>query len=261
MSMLQGTVKHPILKSQSDYFSETEARMSSRGEVPELSITKIPDLNKKIWGLRRGELTLVAARTSHGKSAFMNQIAWDLACGGKKVLYLSLEMDVPSLQERLFCNVFKIDNEQIYRGAFKREEEIRNKWMRFMGLLESGNLEYCDFLGKTWREVDSLITNLDPKPDVLILDHVNEIMSGNMRDRRTAVDDYLIHFRSILVANRIAGIMGAQINRTGQNDSNKEPKSYNLKETGKLEEAADLILLLHWEWKDDDRKDKNMFRV
>ena len=62
-----------------------------------MSITTIPSLNFKIWGIKKREMTLVAARTSMGKSAFMNQLAWDLAVNNHKVLYLSLEMDVHAL--------------------------------------------------------------------------------------------------------------------------------------------------------------------
>ncbi len=70
--------------------------MESRGKKPEFSITSIPSLNEKIWGIKRREMTIVGARTSQGKSLFMNQLAWDLADQGHKVLYLSLEMDVSS---------------------------------------------------------------------------------------------------------------------------------------------------------------------
>lgn len=226
-----------------------------------MSINSIPELNNKIWGIKRRQFVLVAARTSHGKSLFMNQIAWDLADQGKRVLFLSLEMDVSSLQERLFCNVCEVNNTFLLRGGFSNDKQTRDKWDVFVKLMENSTLEYSDQIGRNWDEIDSIVTNLDPKPDVVVLDHINEISSGSARDKRQAIDDYLIHLRALCVKNNFALIVGAQINRSGQGEANKEPKSYQLKESGKLEETADLLLLLYWQHKDDETKNKNLYKI
>lgn len=254
-------IKIPTLKPQSDYFSETKKRMESRGKNPEFAITSIPSLNDKIWGIKRQEMTIVGARTSQGKSLFMNQLAWDLADQGHKVLYLSLEMSVCALQERLFCNVMKVPNYKILRGAFSEDKTIQNKWDMFCELANNSFLEYSDQIGRNWSQLDELVTSLNPKPDIIILDHINEISTGNVRDRRQAVDDYLIKFREMCIHNNFAGIVGAQINRSGQYDTGKEPRMSQLKESGKLEECADLVLLLYWEHKDNENKDKSAYQI
>lgn len=235
--------------------------MEQRGKTPEFSITSIPSLNDKIWGIKRREMTIVGARTSQGKSLFMNQLAWDLADQGHKVLYLSLEMDVCALQERLFCSVMRVPNYKILRGAFSEDHEIKNKWETFCNLAEEVFLEYSDQVGRNWKQLEDLIDSLNPKPDILILDHINEISTGNVRDRRQAVDDYLIKFRGMCIHNNFAGIIGAQINRSGQYDTSKEPRMSQLKESGKLEEGADLVLLLYWEHKDNEEKNKNAYQI
>lgn len=235
--------------------------MESRGKKPEFSITSIPSLNEKIWGIKRREMTIVGARTSQGKSLFMNQLAWDLADQGHKVLYLSLEMDVSSLQERLFCNVMRVENYKIQRGAFSQDTSIQKRWEMFCELADKLFLEYSDQIGRNWAQLDELITSLNPKPDIIILDHINEISTGNVRDRRQAVDDYLIKFREMCIHNNFAGIIGAQIDRSGQYDTSREPRMSQLKESGKLEEGADLVLLLYWEHKDNETKDKNSYQI
>lgn len=235
--------------------------MESRGEKPEMSITSLPELNDKIWGIKRRQFTLVAARTSHGKSLFMNQLAWDLADQRKNVLFLSLEMDVNSLQERLFCNICNVTNTFLLRGGFSKDEQTISKWKTFESLMENSSLEYSDQIGRNWDEIDTLITNLDPKPDVVFLDHINEISSSGARDKRQAIDDYIIHLRELCIRNSFALIVGAQINRSGQGETNKEPKSYQLKESGKLEETADLLMLLYWQHKDDETKNKNLYKI
>lgn len=190
----------------------------------------------------------------------MNQIAWDFASHGKKVLYLSLEMDVPALQERLFCYVQKVDNIELLKGGFSKNPAITNKWTGFEKLVSEHYLEYCDYIGKTWAEIDKTLQTMKTKPDVLIIDHINEIMSGN-RDRRQQIDDYIINLRAMAIRDGFAAILGAQINRAGQNDVNREPQLHQLKESGKLEESADLALLLYWPHKDNEKTPSNLYKI
>lgn len=225
-----------------------------------MPITTIPSLDRKLWGLKRQEVVVVGARSSHGKSALMNQVAWDLAVNGKKVLYLSLEMDVPALQERLFCNIAKVDNMTLIKGGFSRDPRIRQRWDEFETLVSSRYLEYCDYIGKTWQDIDQLLNTLHDKPDAIILDHINEVRAPSSKERRQIIDDYLENFRHIIVKNKIVGILGSQINRSGQAERNKEPQLHQLKETGKLEELADVVLLLYWPHKDNEKNPVNKYK-
>ena len=226
-----------------------------------MPITTIPSLDKMIWGIKRRELTVVAGRTSMGKSAFMNQLAWDLAGSKMNVLYLSLEMDVPSLQERLFCNVCEVENFALIKGAYSAVPEIQQKWLEFEGMVEDRRLEYCDYIGRTWKEIDDMLMGLHKKPDVIVIDHINEIMSANIKDRRSVIDDYILHLREMSVRDNFALILGAQINRMGQTEANKEPQLHQIKESGAVEQVCDLALLLWWPHKENEKNPKNIFKV
>ena len=213
-----------------------------------------------VWGIKRREMTIIAGRTSHGKSAFMNQLAWDLA-EKASVLYLSLEMDVPSLQERLFCNAMEVNNIALIKGGYSTAPDIAKKWNEFEEILLSRRMEYCDYIGKTWVQINSAMEALHHKPDVVIIDHINEIMSANVRDRRQVIDDYIIHMREMAIKENFALVLGAQINRMGQGESNREPQLHQLKESGKIEESCDLALLLYWPHKDNENNPENIFKV
>ena len=91
-------------KHISDYLDELEQELAGRGEVPELSLNMTPDLNVKTWGIKKRKLTLIASRTSQGKSAWALQIAHDLSRQGHAVWLLSLEMTISEILERLFCH-------------------------------------------------------------------------------------------------------------------------------------------------------------
>ena len=105
-----------------EWLSDIETDFTERTGTPRLPITSLPELNRKIWGLKEGGITIVGARTSQGKSSFAMQCAWDLADSNIPVLFLSLEMDEKSLIERLFCHVAKVDNYDIKTGKWNTDQ-------------------------------------------------------------------------------------------------------------------------------------------
>jgi len=89
----------------------------------------LPLLNKKLWGIHKQKLTVIAGRTSQGKSIAAINIAWDLATQGKKVYFISLEMSVHQILERIFCIEHNIDNFELLTGKLKRSEYIQKSWL------------------------------------------------------------------------------------------------------------------------------------
>lgn len=248
------------LKTLSEYLTTTEEMLSKRGGAPEMSVNSMPELNRKLWGLRKQEIVIIGARTSNGKSAFATQIGWDCAVNFHKVLYLSIEMPVERVLERLFCTLHKVDNYELLRGGFKKDK-YQEEWKQFKVLVKSRPIVFCDYIGKTWKEVDRAIELLKDKPDVVIIDHIHHIRSsGGMSDKQQ-IDDYLEHFREMAIRYKFCGILCAQINRVSAEDKSGEPQLYHLKSTGKLEEIADVALLLSWPWHSDNKKDKNLYKV
>lgn len=251
--------KSQKLKTLEEHFQETEEILSKRGERPELPITTIPSFDRKIWGLKRRELMLIAARTSIGKTSLALQLAWDMAVNKKKVIFFSLEMHVPALIERLFCNVEGIDNEDLLHGKFK--EKYQNEWAFFKNLLNSHYLVFNDSIGKTWEEINQLLGDLKDKPDVVFVDHVNHVRASQSQDDKKTIDDYIRKFREMAIRDNFAGVLCAQINRFAQSDNkDKEPELHHLKGSGRLEEESDAVLLLTWPWKYNEKEPENKFK-
>ena len=215
----------------------------------------------RLWGFRRQEVTIIGARTSNGKSAFINQLAWDFACQGKNILFLSLEMPVDRIIERLFCYVEKIDNYEILIGQYARNPDYQRRWARFSQELYNKNIIFCDYIGKTWEQIDKTIAQFAVKPDVLFVDHVHHISSRGSYTEKQTIDDYLEHFREMVIRGNFVGILNAQINRTSQEEKEGEPQLHHLKSTGKLEEIADNALILWWPWHNNKNKPMNLFKI
>ncbi len=182
-------------------------------------------------------------------------LAHDLASQGKRVLFLSLEMPREKILERMFCLNCEVDNVDLLTGKFSKEVVIRNKYEEFIQRSSKWKLYISDCIGRDWEWLDmNIFRNMVNKPDVVVIDHIQEIRGGN--SQKNAIDEYISKMRECAIRNNFALILCSQVNRAsmGEKDGNKEPQLHHLKATGFLEEAADQVILLHWPYhyaKDD----------
>lgn len=241
----------------SNYLPSLEDILTSRGTIPELSLNMTPELNSKIWGIKKRQLTVIGARTSQGKSAIALQIAHDLSRQGHAVLFLSLEMTTSGIMERLFCHTREVDNELVERNPLSR---YRSQFEQFKTYCDGLNLVVNDCIGKKWDEIDSMLTELHTKPAVIIVDYIQTIaqISGSKKE---VIDEYIRHFRELAVRKDFAAIICSQVNRTSQETNDKKPALHQLKSSGFLEEHPDVVMLLHWPHKYDANKPKNEYHL
>lgn len=236
---------------------KAEVKMMSYGEEMVLGLQSLPDLSNMLWGYDRGQIIVVAGRTSMGKSAFLMQNAYDFAKQGYKCVYLSLEMSEEALWIRNFCREKKINLYQIKRGGFK---DLQSQWNDYKK--QKVNFGISDCLGRNVKDIDNIIQKkLINKPDVIFIDHINEIRGENGSDKQ-AIDDYLTTLKTIAVHHNITFVIAAQINRISQDDKKSTmPMLHHLKSTGKLEEVANIVILLYWPWYYNSKKDKNIYNL
>ena len=244
------------MKHISEWLPSLAEELYNRGDKPALSLLSLPDLNRKIWGIRQGALTIVGARTSQGKSSFALQIAADLSSQGVPVWLLSLEMSVPSLLERLFCHMMSVDNYSVLSGQMKMDKGIQRKYLKFKEILQDSTLLITEGIGKSWEDIVQLIEAVGERPKVIIVDYVQNI-AFKSGDTREIINDYIRRFRNLAIKHNFAGVLCSQINRGAEEQKNKEPSLAQLKETGFLEESADMVMLLHWQDFYGKKKEEN----
>ena len=235
------------------YLPELKKRLLSRGDRPEIEIKAIPSLNQKIWGIQPGKLYLLAGRTSNAKSALAINLAMDAAEQGHPTLMLSLEMDVYSLLERMLAYHQNIDNMELLTGQMNK---YLNQFETFKRKTQDIELVIDDAIGKSWSEIDKHIGSLSVKPKFVIIDHVNEIKKTGMKERQV-IDEYIRRFKEMAIRHNFAGMLLAQINRTSQSGDDKRPQLHQIKESGYLEESADVCMLVHYPYKLRLSKDIN----
>lgn len=205
----------------------------------------LPILSHKLHGIQKRELTVVGARTSHGKTAFISQVAVDLAMQDKEVLLLSLEMTKEKIGARIFCLVEHFNNTHAFRGGVN---EYPARWEEFKRKTENFPLIITDILGKNWHDIKDMIDQTDLNPDVIILDYIQNI-STRGQSKIEGIDEYVGHFREMSIKRNFAAVLCSQVNRSSQDGDSKEPQLHQLKSTGFLEEHADNVLLLSWPYK------------
>lgn len=243
-----------MLKPIKDNLDATAAMLAARGEKPDMPLLSLPELNRKMWGIHRKKLIVIAARTSNGKSALAIQFAWDIASQGKRVFFLSLEMYEQDVIERLFCQMMKVDNMDLLTGNFKK---YAVQWADFQTKIARMPLVVTDMLGHNWQEIDEYISAMKVKPDVVIIDHVQEARDASNPNQKAVIEEYLKKLRHMAIEHNFAAIVLSQVNRASQEDDHREPQLHHLKGTGYLEEGADVILLLHWPYYYSKKRGEN----
>lgn len=222
------------------------------GRGKDLSITSLPSLDNLIWGLRKRKLCIVGGRPGQGKSSFMAQLGWDFAKQGKKTVMFSLEMTEQVVIERLLCNECEINNYLVNTGSLVNEmDKYDPKIQAFYGAVNEATLA-INTTARTFKDI--VATMKDIEVDCVIIDYVQLIRTAG--DRRSALEEFVRDLREYAIDKNACVILGSQVNRT-THEGNKirPPAIWNLKETGALEESADLIMLVHWQYQYDKNED------
>lgn len=250
------TTLSPVAPAR-DHLPSLGNLLKNRGKEPEIQLKSLPELSYKMWGIAPKELMCIAARTSMGKSSLALQVALDVASQGHRVLYLSLEMTVLSMLERMFCNKENVPGVEILRGNFSKYKE---QWDSFCKHIQSTQLILTEGQGKNWKQIDALIGQIKPAPKVIILDYI-QCVSGAGFEKRETIDEYIRHLREMAIEHNFAAIIVSQINRSGAGgEDDDDPQIHQLKGSGYIEELCDKIVLCHWPWWNNKKNDKNQYR-
>lgn len=209
-------------------FEQLATNIENRGKQPDLSIKSLPFLNERMWGINKKKLTVIGARPSNGKSAFAVQVCYDLAQQGKKVLFLSLEMENIECAERIASNALEINNRVLLQGeGAKYANVIRNLGKN----LSKQNFIISDFIGRNWEEINTIIESwhiAKTVPDIIVLDYIQNI-KGASNSSKESLDEYIRKFREMAIRYNFAGVLCSQINRVSQESKDKTPMLHQLK--------------------------------
>lgn len=206
------------------------------------------DLDSLTGGFRGSKLIIIAARPAIGKTAFMCNMIENMGKLRIKSGVFELEMDKEDLDDRWFASMSGINSIRLSTPPLKKEHELNQKEWELLTEAASKKSEWPVILDDTGSLSVAEIKRRSRKMkqmgvEIIFIDQLSEI-KGNSRkslfESNTEIVEELGRLKKEL---RIPIVLLAQLNRQVENREDKEPRLSDLKNTGMLEEKADIVLL------------------
>lgn len=205
--------------------------------------TGFHDLDKKIVGLGAGDMVVVAGRPSMGKTALALQIA-DHVSETAPVLIFSLEMGAEQLAMRQAASKGKIDLMDLRSGSLDEDG-----WQRLtyaLGKLQSRQIYIDDRSGLSMHQIRARARQTKRKHGLglVVVDYIG-LIHGEGENRVNVVSEISRNIKAMARELGVPVIALSQLNRGLAARSDKRPQMSDLRDSGSIEQDADLILLLH----------------
>ncbi|BEU88546.1 replicative DNA helicase [Selenomonas sp. TAMA-11512] len=263
-----GGVVVPLKDILVETFMQIEERYENKGGITGIS-TGFTDLNKLTAGLQRSDLILVAARPSMGKTAFTLNIAANVALRSeekKRVAFFSLEMSAAQLVQRLLCSEARIDASRLRIGDLEDED-----WGRLIDAanrLNKAEIYIDDTPSITAMELRSKARRIKAEKgglDLIIIDYL-QLMQGRSSkgsdNRQQEISEISRSLKALARELNVPLIALSQLSRGVESRQIKRPMLSDLRESGSLEQDADIVMFLYREdYYDPDTENKNVTEV
>lgn len=223
--------------------------------------TGFTQLDEYTSGFQPGDLIVIAGRPSMGKTALALTIAqYATLHDHKPVVFFSMEMSTDQLAQRLLCSHTGIDSSRLRRR--KLTEEDHRLLLDACADFETVPLFVDDTPGMTALELRSKARRIKQKSDVqaVFVDYMQLMYVPRAESRQVEIATISRGLKSLARELNIPVIAMAQLNRMPEGRSDKRPLMSDLRESGAIEQDADVVLLIHREeyYKPEDESVKNL---
>ncbi|HIF9194176.1 TPA: replicative DNA helicase [Photobacterium damselae] len=211
--------------------------------------TGFSDLNKKTAGMQPSDLIIVAARPSMGKTTFAMNLCENAAMDqDKPVLIFSLEMPSEQIMMRMLASLSRVDQTKIRTGQLDDED-----WARIsstMGLLmQKKNIFIDDSSALTPTEVRSRARRIARDHggiSLIMVDYLQLMRVPGMQDNRTLeIAEISRSLKALAKELNVPVVALSQLNRSLEQRADKRPVNSDLRESGAIEQDADLIMFIY----------------
>ncbi len=236
----------PVKTLITEVFESIDARKGSH-------VTGIPtgfeEINQMLCGLQSGEMVIIAARPSMGKTSFaINMAEHQAADENIPVVIFSLEMGRQQLVERILCSRSGVDSQLVRKGMLSTEQ--------FAKLTEAGGelfekpLFIDDTPGLTPMMIRAKCRRLKSQYDIqaVYVDYM-QLMSlgGYVESRQQEISTISRQLKALARELEVPVVVLSQLNRAAEGREGHRPRMSDLRESGSIEQDADVIMLLHRE--------------
>ncbi|MDM2765728.1 replicative DNA helicase [Citrobacter sp. Cpo150] len=236
-----------------DVLSSTITRMERLFQSPHDGVTGLDtsyhDLNQKTAGLQNSDLIIVAARPSMGKTTLAMNLCENVSMNqDKTVLIFSLEMPKDQLMQRSLASLGRVDLTKIRTGMLDDED-----WAKIGGvtshLLERNNLYIDDTPGLTPQELRSRARRIHKETgglSMIMVDYLQLMRVPGMEANRTLeIAEISRSLKALAKELQVPVVALSQLNRSLETRADKRPLNSDLRESGSIEQDADLIIFIY----------------
>lgn len=223
---------------------DVQARFDRGGAITGLS-TGFDDLDAKTCGLNPGDLVVVAGRPSMGKTAFALNVAEHVAVNeGKPALVFSMEMGKKQLSERSIASIGRVSMNALRSGRMSDDEWSRMSFA--IGKLFKAPLLIDDAPALTVAQMRSRARRIAKKHglSLVVVDYI-QLATGEGQSREQEVSSISRGLKALAKEFNCPVIALSQLNRKVDERPNKRPLMSDLRDSGAIEQDADLILMMY----------------
>lgn len=252
------TIKAPysaIIEVKDNVYKEIE--QYEQGKTIGISTGYI-DLDEKIGGIHKNDLTILAGATSIGKTTFALNLALNVLHQGMRVGYLSMETSASIIYQRLACMEIKKDYSLLRRGYFSSVDYSNLKGMVEalsdlpLFVIDNGGINRMGVLSGSRR------MRQEQCVDLIIIDYLQQISHNDREMRVQQVSGDVRAIKGLNVDLSIPIILISSLSRAYDVSADKKPRLSHLKESGDIEYSIDTALMLH---RDKDDHTNNIVTV
>lgn len=245
------------LRTTNDWHDASEAaialtnNMDAQGRESKTISTTIESVDRLNGGFRPGQLVVIGARPSCGKSALAGNIALQAAKQERKVGILSLEMPMHDVFGRMVSTESNIPFRDIDRSRLQ-DEELTQYLTNNINKLAPLPIYFCETGEVTIHDIRARATQLKNTRgmDVLIIDYLQLIAEPQgTRSREQGIAQISRGLKQLAMELEVPIIALSQLNRESEHRANKRPTLADLRESGAIEQDADVVFLLHRDWR------------
>lgn len=237
----------PIREVLYDTYAQIEELARLQGKVAGVT-TGFSQLDKNLTGMHGGELLLLGARPSMGKTSIALNIAASAARKGYSVAIFSLEMPREQIAMRLLCSEARVNMQSVRSGTLRDKE-----WMKLaqtVNPLSNEKIFIDDTAGLTPLQMRSRARRImvEKGLDLIVIDYLQLMgADGRSENRQQEVSEISRRLKSIALELKIPILACAQLSRANTQRTVKRPMLSDLRDSGSIEQDADVVMFLHRE--------------
>ena len=206
----------------------------------------INSLNYFLGGVDKGEIVTIGGFTSQGKTSCAIQLAIDFVEEGKKILYLSSEMTEIEMGRRILANLNKKNLMDFRKGKF--EEGEKEAFQDIIDIISKAS-EKWEMNIKKINDIKDIIKYVRKyKPEILFIDYLQNLGGDSRLSDYQRTTENIRQIQTLTLKEEITTFVLSQMSRQKEETAAK-PKLNMLRDSGRIEECSNIILLLYWKKK------------